>query len=119
MEILTETQRQEYEVKASEIAKQMGVSKVHPIVFVKQDNTHVVCYLKEPNFTMKLIAKDKAMTHGVNISANELREFCLIKEHSDSLTYADVEEADAYKLGVCDYIISNMVTSFVNQFKKK
>jgi hypothetical protein len=119
MEILTTEQHKEYELKASEIAKQLGVSQVHPIVFVKEDESHVVAYLKEPTFTMKLIAKDKAMTHGVNISANELREYCLIKEHSDSLTYSDTEESDAYKLGICDYIISNMVTSFVNQFKKK
>jgi hypothetical protein len=119
MENLSAEQLEVYNIKSSEIAKQLGVTKVHPIVFLNEDDSHVVAYLKEPTFMMKLIAKDKAMTHGVNISANELREYCLIKEHSDALTYSDTEESDGYKLGICDYIISNMVTSFVNQFKKK
>lgn len=122
MEILTEAQRQEYEVKASEIAKQLGVSKVHPIVFVKPNSEpfeYVVAYLKEPNFQTKIYAKDKAYTHGMYVCANELLEQLIIKESSDAITYSSAPESDEYKLGICDYIISNLVTSFVNVYKKK
>lgn len=122
MEILNEIQAKEYEVKASEIAKQLGVSKVHPIVFVKpntEPKEFIICYLKEPKYITKLIAMDKAQTHGNYISANELMNELLIKEHSDALTYSESDESDAYKLGICDYILSNLITIYINQFKKK
>jgi len=117
---LTEAEREHYTQRADEIAKELNLSKVYPAVFVNPDtNDRVVCYIKEPNYMMKLVALDKGSSLGLNIAAEELRQNCTLTEHSDAITYGDSPACDPYKLGVCNYIVSNLVSSYVDQYKKK
>lgn len=117
---LTEAEVKEYEAKAEELAKQLGVSKVHPVVQIDPERGYErqVCYLKEPSYTTKIRLMDKASTSGVFSAGEELRELCTIREASDAITYSDAPESDRYKLGVVDYAIG-MVSRLQNQFKKK
>ena len=116
---LTEQEIQEYQDKADALAREKGVSKVHPIVQIDPDTLErKVCYLSEPNYVTKLTVMDKAITVGPYIAGEELRQACVIKESSDTITYGDSPECDRYKLGVVDYAIL-MVKRLQNQFKKK
>lgn len=117
---LTEAEKEQYAQRAEEIAKELNLSKVYPAVFINPDtNDRVVCYIKEPNYMMKLVALDKGSSLGLNIAAEELRQNCTLTEHSDAITYGDTPACDPYKLGVCNYIVSNLVSSYVDQYKKK
>lgn len=115
---LTAEEMEVYENAAFELAKQLNVSKVHPVVQINPVTlARTVCFLKEPNYPTKLRVMDKAMT-GMYSAADELRESCLIKEHSDAITFGDGPECDDYKMGVTDYALT-MVKRLQNQFKKK
>lgn len=117
--VLSEEETAEYDQKAEALAKANNVSKVHPIVQIDPETlSRHVCYLKEPNYLTKIRVMDKATTIGVYTAADELREACLIREASDSITYGEAPECDRYKMGVTDYALT-MVTRLQNQFKKK
>lgn len=117
--VLSEEETAEYDQKAEALAKANNVSKVHPIVQIDPETlSRHVCYLKEPNYSTKIRVMDKATTIGVYTAADELREACLIREASDSITYGEAPECDRYKMGVTDYALT-MVARLQNQFKKK
>ena len=117
--VLSDEETAAYQQKAEAIAKEKAVSKVHPVVQIDPDTLERrVCYLSEPNYLTKIRVMDKATTLGIYTAADELREACLIKEHSDAITYGEAPECDRYKLGVTDYALT-MVTRLQNQFKKK
>ena len=112
---LTPEEIANYEAKAVEIAKERGVPKVHPVVFIQPDtNKRIVAYLRQPNFAEKLHAMDTALTAGVYMSANNLMELLLIREHSDAL----IETDDDAKMGVVDYCMG-LVSRYQNQLQKK
>lgn len=116
---LTDEELQQYEEKSAEIAKQLGVEKVHPVVFINPETAErAVCYLKEPDFQTKLAIMDKALILGVYQAGHELSQLCVIKEHSDAITYADIYAAEDFKMGVVDYCLT-MIKRYQNQFKKK
>lgn len=117
---LTEEQRAEMEEKAKALAIQFNVPKVHPLAFYNPDTkTFVECYLKEPNYMTKLVILDKVMSHGIHIASEDLRQACVITEHSDPITFSDAPQSDPFKLGVLNYISAEMVSTYTNQFKKK
>ena len=116
---LTEQESADYQETADQLAKNLGISKVHIVVQIDPVTLErKVCYLKEPNYLTKIRVMDKATTLGVYTAAEELRELSVIKESSDAITYSDTPESDRYKLGVVDYCLG-MVTRLQNQFKKK
>lgn len=116
---LTEIEINDYQDKADSLAREKGVSKVHPVVQIDPETLErKVCYLSEPNYSTKLNVMDKALTVGPYMAGEELRQACVIKEASDAITYGDSPECDRYKLGVVDYAIL-MVKRLQNQFKKK
>jgi len=113
--ILTPEEIANYEAKAVEIAKERGVPKVHPVVFIQPVTfKRIVAYLRQPTFAEKLHAMDQALIAGVYMSANNLMELLIIKEHSDAL----VETDDDAKMGVVDYCMG-LVSRYQNQFAKK
>lgn len=117
--VLSDEEIAEYNDKAEALAKGHNVSKVHPVVQIEPETLdRHVCYLKEPNYLTKIRVMDKATTVGVYTAADELREACLIREASDSITYGEAPECDRFKMGVTDYALT-MVTRLQNQFKKK
>lgn len=118
-EELTSDEVAQYDEKASQLAKELSVSKVHVVVQINPEtNERAVCYLKEPNYLTKVRVMDKAAGLGVYTAAEELREMCIIKEHSDPITCSDHYESDRYKMGILDYCLG-MINRLQNQFKKK
>ncbi len=117
--VLSEEEIAEYAATADALAKKKAVSKVHPVVQIDPENlSRHVCYLTEPNYTTKIRVMDKVVTAGVYTAADELREACVIRDASDTITYGDSPECDRYKMGVVDYCLT-MITRLQNQFKKK
>jgi hypothetical protein len=117
---LSDEQRAEMEEKAKVLATQLSVPKVHPLAFYNPETkTFVECYLKEPNYMTKLVILDKVMSHGIHIASEDLRQACVLTDHSDPLTYSDAPQSDPFKLGVLDYIAKSMIDTYVDQFKKK
>jgi hypothetical protein len=116
---LTEEELLHYEKKASEICSTLqGCSKVHPIVMIVPGTLErKVCYLREPTYDTKIRVMDKSITIGFFSAGEELRQSCVIKEHSDSITYGDGPECDRFKMGVVDECVG-MVRRLENQFKK-
>lgn len=116
---LTDEENEEYSQKAEQLAKQYNVSKVHVVAQINPKTfQRFVCYLKEPNYVTKIRVMDKATTLGPFAAADELREACVIKEHSDSITYGESDECSPYKIGILDECLL-MVNRYTNQFKKK
>lgn len=116
---LTQEEIKQYDERAEGLAREKGVSKVHPVVQINPDTLErKACYLTEPNYSTKIRVMDKATTLGIYTAADELREACIIREASDAITYGESPECDRYKLGVTDYALT-MVTRLQNQFKKK
>ena len=104
-----------YESKATEIAKERGVPKVLPVVFIQPETLkRIVAYLRQPTFAEKLHAMDQALTIGAFISANNLMELLIIRDKSD----AETETNDEAKMGLVDYCMG-LVTRYQNQFAKK
>jgi hypothetical protein len=118
-QVLTPEEVTAFETKATEIAKERGVPKVHPVVFIQPTTfKRIVAYLRQPTFSEKLFAMDQALTAGVYMSANNLAELLLIREHSDPLCVAESTEADDVKMGIVDYCMG-LVSRYQNQFAKK
>jgi hypothetical protein len=116
---LTDQETAEYNKKAEELAKQLGHSKVHPVVFIHPETKErSVCYLAEPNFTTKLAIMDKSLMIGVYQAGEELMRLSMIKEASDECMYNEHPMYDDYRMGVVDFCLT-MVSRFQNQFKKK
>jgi hypothetical protein len=61
---------------------------------------------------------DKALMLGVYQAGEELMRACVVKEHSDSVTYSEHPSSDEYRMGVIDYCLL-MINRYQNQFKKK
>ena len=115
---LTEEEISYYDLESERIAKQVGVSKVHPIVMIVPDTLErKVCYVKEPNFDTKIRVMDKSVTIGFYSAAEELRQSCIVKESSDPITYGDGPECVRFKMGVVEQCLL-MVKRLENQFKK-
>ena len=113
--------RNELQEVADSLSKKLGVSKVHVVLFVDEESEkEYVTYLQEPNFPTKLRANDMIM-QGIYTAANLVLETCVIKESSCIESYQEnsTHVSDKVKLGICDYIISNMLNRFTDQFKKK
>lgn len=109
------------EVKASEIAKEKGISKVHIFATINPDNGQVVhAFLSEPNFATKLRTMDFMTRAGGGIfsAAEQLCEAVLIKDHSHPLTYGAGSECDKFKLGVITKC-TELIEYTVDQYKKK
>jgi hypothetical protein len=118
-QVLTPEEVTAFETKATEIAKERGVPKVHPVVFIQPITfKRIVAYLRQPTFSEKLFAMDQALTAGVYMSANNLAELLLIREHSDALCVAESTESDDVKMGIVDYCMG-LVSRYQNQFAKK
>lgn len=117
---LTDLEREQYEQKAAELAKECGVPKVYVSVQINRDNGNerIVSYIKEPNYMTKLHLMDKATALGSHQAGDEFREMCQIKEHSHPLTHSDHPEADKYKLGVVQRCLE-IITMVLDEFKKK
>ena len=104
-----------FETKATEIAKERGVPKVLPVVFIQPETKkRIVAYLRQPTFAEKLHAMDQALTAGPFMSANNLMELLIIRDKSD----AETETNDDAKMGVVDYCMG-LVSRYQNQFAKK
>lgn len=116
---LTKKEIEFYSEEADRIAKSLdGVSKVHPIVQIEPDTLiRRVCYLREPSYDTKIRVMDKSITIGFYSAAEELRQSCVIREHSDALTYGDSPDCDRYKMGVVDECLG-LVKRLENHFKK-
>jgi hypothetical protein len=116
---LSQDELDSYQLRSEEIAKELNVSKVHPVVFINPTSfERSVCYLSEPNFPTKLAIMDKALMLGVYQAGEELMRACVVKEHSDSVTYSEHPSSDEYRMGVIDYCLK-MINRYQNQFKKK
>lgn len=116
---LTSEEIDKYDQRSEEIAKELGVNKVHPVVFINPTTLErTVCYLSEPNFQTKLAIMDKALMMGVYQAGEELMRTCVVKEYSDSITYSEHSASDDYRMGVIDYCLQ-MINRYQNQFKKK
>lgn len=116
---LTEEENENLEKKAEELAKGIpGCSKVNIFVSIdKESKKRHVAFLREPPYRTKILISDKAATIGLYSAADELRDSCLLKEHSDILFYGETLECDKYKLGLCDFCVG-LVRRVVNAFKK-
>lgn len=116
---LTDAEIKLYDDKATALAAQRNVSKVHPVVQIDPETfERHVCYLQEPNYVTKIRIMDKATQLGPFSAAEELRAMSVIKEESDPITFGDGPESDRYKMGVTDFCL-NLVDRLKNQFKKK
>ena len=93
--------------------------KVHPVVFIHPETkVRKIGYVQEPNYATKVAMMDKSMTVGPYAAGDDLRQMCLLRDHSDPMFYADVSAADEYKMG-CAQVCMDLVSMFRNQFKKK
>jgi len=116
---LSQDELDNYQSRSEEIAKELNVSKVHPVVFINPTTfERSVCYLSEPNFQTKLAIMDKALMLGVYQAGEELMRACVVKDYSDSITYSEHPVSDEYRMGVIDYCLQ-MINRYQNQFKKK
>jgi hypothetical protein len=118
---LTAEENEYYQERATELAKKYNVSKVH--VYVGIDETtgeRVVGYLKEPNYTQKIMAMDKIATVGIFVASDELRAALTLKGEgeSDERTYSDFGMYDSYKLGMAG-TATTILEVVKNSFKKK
>lgn len=102
--------------KAEELTKVHGC-KVHPLVFVDEDNKPVIGYLKEPPRFVKLRALDKVYTNPMS-AASDLLDAYLIKEESDNRIYSESSDNDKYYFGAVNEA-NNLIKLTINQFKKK
>lgn len=116
---LTEQEEAAYNQKAADLAKEIGHSKVHAVVFVHPETRErSVAYLAEPNFSTKLAIMDKSLMLGVYQAGEELMRISMIKEASDQCMYSEHPQFDDYRMGVVDFCLT-MVSRFQNQLKKK
>ena len=117
--VLTDTERKMYEDKAQELATEIGVPKVHPVIFVHPETKErIVGYLSEPNFQTKLAIMDKSLMLGVYQAGEELARICLLKEHTDMRMYSEANACDDYRMGVVDKCLT-LIGRYQDQFKKK
>lgn len=115
---LTDEERAAIDEKVAKLEEQLQV-KVHPVVFIHPTTMErKIGYVQEPNYATKVAMMDKCMMIGPMAAGEDLREFCLIKDASDPMLYANVQAADEYKLGVADFCMG-LVSLFKDQFKKK
>lgn len=84
--------------KADELSNREGC-KVHPLVFMADENDKVVGYVKEPIRIVKQRALDAAIQKGATVAAGELLEAILLKDVSDPRIYSELPENDKFFLG--------------------
>ncbi len=105
------------EQKAIEIAKEKGVPRVHPFIFIHQSTyRRIHAFLREPTLTEKVYALDNVSRVGMNTAALMLSEQLVIKEHTDQLVYGDTFECEPYKLGVMQGVIERIIEVYVDQY---
>jgi hypothetical protein len=109
-----------YEAKCVELAEKYNVPKVYVCVQFKigdEERERIVSYIKEPDYMTKLVAMDKAGTHGMHLAAEELRMVNILQEESHPLTYGDSIECEPYKLGVAQFCL-DIIKIALNVLKK-
>jgi len=112
------TVEQRAEEKAIELAKQLGVYKVYPILFKDmQTGDDVIGFLKHPPRIVQQRVMDKALQGATSASA-ELLEVILIKEASDERIYSENPAYDYINNGAV-MAAYDIIKAAVNQFKKK
>lgn len=92
------TNEKEIRSKADELSTREGC-KVHPLVFMADENDQVVGYVKEPIRIVKQRALDSAIQKGATVAAGELLDAILIKDASDPRIYSELPENDKFYLG--------------------
>lgn len=116
---LTDEEKLQLDEAAAEICKAVKASKIHVYVAIKEDTKErIVAFIREPSFMQKIAVMDKISTAGSFIAGNDLRETCLLKEHSHALTYGTENECEQYKLGVNGFCLS-IIEVAKNEYKKK
>lgn len=105
----------EVEAKAEELSKREN-TKVYPFLFMKEDNTPVMGYIKEPNRFAKIRLLDKGEQIGNYTAAAEMLELCLLPE-SDPRIKSDLPENDHIFFGAC-LECQKIIRIAVNQIKK-
>jgi len=112
------TVRELAEIRAEELAKQLGVYKVHPLIFKDEETGEdVVGYVKEPARILKLRILDKAIIGGFTASA-EMLDIILIKEASDPRIYSELPQYDKFNLGAVNACY-DLIKYSIDMFKKK
>lgn len=104
------------QAKADELAKQLGLHKVIPLVFV-EDGEQIVGYLKEPTRQAKIAVLDKAVMGGYS-AAEEVMQDLVLKEYSDPRILSEKPEHDRIYLGAVMEVY-NTIRFSVNTLKKK
>lgn len=108
----------DYQAKALEIEKALGIYKVHPLIFKDEETGEdIIGYLKEPDRIVKLRVLDKSMMSPVTAAA-ELMEIILIKEYSDPRFSSERPQDDRIYLGAT-MAAFDLIKYSVNTFKKK
>ena len=89
---------EELQLKADELSTREGC-KVHPLVFMDDNDKEVIGFVREPVRIVKQRALDAAVQKGATVAAGELLEAILLKDVSDSRIYSEAPENDKYFLG--------------------
>jgi hypothetical protein len=108
---------EEIQKKAGELSQRENC-KVHPLIFVAENDEKVVGYIKEPMRIVKQRALDSAIQKGATVAAGELLEAILIKDASDPRIYVELPENDKYFLGA-SMACMELIKISQEQFKKK
>lgn len=103
-------------LKAGELSQRENC-KVHPLVFVDEDDQQVIGFIKEPPRHVKLRVMDKGLTSPAT-AASEVVEAYLLKDDSDARLWEEKPENDKYYLGATMEAY-NLISMAINQFKKK
>jgi hypothetical protein len=104
-------------IKADELSQREGC-KVHPLVFMAEDDEQIIGFVREPMRIVKQRALDAAIQKGATVAAGELLDAILIKDASDSRIYSEAPENDKYYLGASMGCM-DLIKISQQQFKKK
>jgi hypothetical protein len=107
---------EEIQEKAGELGQRENC-KVHPLIFMAEENDRVIGFIKEPPRHVKLRVMDKGLTSPATAAA-EVVDAYIIKDASDPRIWDENSENDKYYLGATMEAY-NMINMAVNQFKKK
>lgn len=107
---------EQIQAKAVELESKYGC-KIHPIVFMTENEEQVIGYMKEPPRMVKLRVLDKSLTSPMTAAA-ECLESVLLRDESDPRILSEMPEHDKIYLGAC-MEASNIIQFSANQFKKK
>lgn len=115
---LTDEEVAGYRAKCAELEVKYRSEKIHPIVMIeKTTKERIVCYVKDPEWTVQIKIMDMGITQGLYTSADYLRELITLKEESDPRTYEKGKANDKYRMGVLDFCLG-LAERCQNQIKK-